>query len=87
VRSEAPLETPLFYADRVNAPHRLFDERSDRSDKSRIVERHEEGRFTERICVRLYWDDGTVETPREPIDARATVIIRQRKHGGTVISR
>ena len=24
---------------------------------------------------------GTVETPREPIDARVTVIIRQRKHG------
>jgi hypothetical protein len=31
--------------------------------------------------VRLYWDDGTVETPRQPIDAAVTTIVRQAKDG------
>ena len=31
--------------------------------------------------VRLYWDDGTVETPHYPIDAAVTMIIRQAKDG------
>jgi hypothetical protein len=31
--------------------------------------------------VRLYWDDGTVETPRQPIDASVTMIVRQAKDG------
>ena len=31
--------------------------------------------------VRLYWDDGTVETARNSIEAGVTVIIRQAKDG------
>ena len=31
--------------------------------------------------VRLYWDDGTVETPRQPIDAGVTMFVRQAKDG------
>lgn len=31
--------------------------------------------------VRLYWDDGRVETPHQPIDPAVTMIIRQAKDG------
>jgi hypothetical protein len=31
--------------------------------------------------VRLYWDDGTVETPHKPIDAGVAMVIRQAKDG------
>ena len=31
--------------------------------------------------VRLYWDDGTVETTRVPIDAEVKMIVRQAKDG------
>ena len=31
--------------------------------------------------VRLYWDDGPVETPRAPIDAEVWMIVRQAKDG------
>ena len=31
--------------------------------------------------IRLYWDDGTVETPRQPIDAAVRMIVRQAKDG------
>ena len=37
--------------------------------------------MTDAVRVRLYWDDGTVETPREPIDAEVKVIIRLAKDG------
>ena len=33
------------------------------------------------VRVRLYWDDGTVETPRQPIDAEVKMIVRQAKDG------
>ena len=31
--------------------------------------------------VRLYWDDGTVETARQPIDGTVKAIVRQAKDG------
>lgn len=31
--------------------------------------------------VRLYWEDGTIETAREPIDADARMNVRTAKHG------
>ena len=31
--------------------------------------------------VRLYWDDGTVETAHEPIEAEVKVIVRLAKDG------
>ena len=31
--------------------------------------------------VRLYWDDGTIETAHGPIDPEVTVIIRTAKDG------
>ena len=31
--------------------------------------------------VRLYWDDGTVETAQGPIDASVTTIVRLAKDG------
>ena len=37
--------------------------------------------MADALRVRLYWEDGTVETPRQPIDAGVTVIIRQAKDG------
>ena len=37
--------------------------------------------MAEALRVRLYWDDGTVETPRQPIDAGVTMIVRQAKDG------
>jgi hypothetical protein len=33
------------------------------------------------VRVRLYWEDGTVETAHQPIDAGATVIVRHAKDG------
>jgi hypothetical protein len=41
----------------------------------------ENARMAEPRRVRLYWDDGTVETPRQPIDAAVTTIVRQAKDG------
>jgi hypothetical protein len=35
----------------------------------------------EALRVRLYWDDGTVETTRVPIDAAVKMIVRQGKDG------
>jgi hypothetical protein len=35
----------------------------------------------EALRVRLYWDDGTVETTRVPIDAAVKMIVRQAKDG------
>jgi hypothetical protein len=37
--------------------------------------------MAETIRVRLYWDDGTIETARAPIDAEATIIVRTAKDG------
>lgn len=37
--------------------------------------------MAERLRVRLYWDDGTVETAHQPIDAEVTTIIRTAKDG------
>ena len=37
--------------------------------------------MADAVRVRLYWDDGTVETPRGPIDAGVRVIVRQAKDG------
>ena len=37
--------------------------------------------MAEALRVRLYWDDGTVETPHQPIDAGVTVIVRLAKDG------
>ena len=37
--------------------------------------------MAEPLRVRLYWDDGTVETARQPIDAAVTRIVRQAKDG------
>jgi hypothetical protein len=36
---------------------------------------------TDTVRVRLYWDDGTVETAHRPIDAAVTVIVRLAKDG------
>jgi hypothetical protein len=33
------------------------------------------------VRVRLYWDDGTVETTRMPIEAEVKMIVRQAKDG------
>jgi hypothetical protein len=41
----------------------------------------ENGAMAEALRVRLYWDDGTVETTRQPIDAGVTMIVRQAKDG------
>ena len=41
----------------------------------------ENAAMADALRVRLYWDDGTVETTREPIDAGVKVIIRQAKDG------
>jgi hypothetical protein len=35
----------------------------------------------EALRVRLYWDDGTLETALAPIDATVTMIVRQAKDG------
>jgi hypothetical protein len=35
----------------------------------------------ETVRVRLYWDDGTIETARAPIDAEARIIVRTAKDG------
>ena len=37
--------------------------------------------MAEALRVRLYWDDGTVETTRVPIDAEVKMIVRQAKDG------
>jgi hypothetical protein len=37
--------------------------------------------MADAVRVRLYWDDGTVETAHEPIDASVTTIIRLAKDG------
>ena len=37
--------------------------------------------MADAVRVRLYWEDGTVETPHQPIDAGVTVIIRLAKDG------
>jgi hypothetical protein len=37
--------------------------------------------MAETVRVRLYWDDGTIETARAPIDAEARIIIRTAKDG------
>ena len=37
--------------------------------------------MAEALRVRLYWDDGTVETARQPIDPGVTTIVRQAKDG------
>ena len=37
--------------------------------------------MAEALRVRVYWDDGTVETPHAPIDAAVTVIVRLAKDG------
>jgi hypothetical protein len=37
--------------------------------------------MAERLRVRLYWEDGTVETAREAIDPEVTVIVRTAKDG------
>jgi hypothetical protein len=41
----------------------------------------ENAAMADAVRVRLYWEDGTVETAHEPIDAAVTVIIRQAKDG------
>jgi hypothetical protein len=35
----------------------------------------------EALRVRLYWDDGTVEATRVPIDTTVKMIVRQAKDG------
>jgi hypothetical protein len=37
--------------------------------------------MTDTVRVRLYWDDGTIETAREPIDAAIKMIVRSAKDG------
>ena len=37
--------------------------------------------MADAVRVRLYWEDGTVETAVKPIAAEVTVIIRQAKDG------
>jgi hypothetical protein len=37
--------------------------------------------MADAVRVRLYWDDGTVETPHEPIDTNVQVIVRIAKDG------
>jgi hypothetical protein len=37
--------------------------------------------MADAVRVRLYWEDGTVETPREPIDPGVTMIVREAKDG------
>jgi hypothetical protein len=37
--------------------------------------------MTDAVRVRLYWDDGTVETAHAPIDPGVRVIIRLAKDG------
>ena len=37
--------------------------------------------MADAVRVRLYWEDGTVETPRGPIDAEVKTIVRQAKDG------
>ena len=37
--------------------------------------------MADAVRVRLYWDDGTVETAHEPIDAEVTTIVRLGKDG------
>ena len=37
--------------------------------------------MAEASRVRLYWDDGTVETARQPIEAGVTTIVRRAKDG------
>jgi hypothetical protein len=37
--------------------------------------------MTDTVRVRLYWDDGTVETAHQPIDAEVRVIVRTAKDG------
>jgi hypothetical protein len=41
----------------------------------------ENAAMAEGVRVRLYWDDGTVETTRMPIDAQVRMIVRQAKDG------
>ena len=37
--------------------------------------------MVDAVRVRLYWDDGTVETAHQPIDAEVRTIIRTAKDG------
>jgi hypothetical protein len=41
----------------------------------------ENAAMVDGVRVRLYWDDGTVETPHKAIDAGVTVIGRLAKDG------
>jgi hypothetical protein len=37
--------------------------------------------MADAVRVRLYWDDGTIETAQQPINADVRVIIRTAKDG------
>ena len=37
--------------------------------------------MADTLRVRLYWEDGTVETAHQPIDAEVRVIVRTAKDG------
>ena len=37
--------------------------------------------MAEEVRVRLYWENGTVETPHQPIDEAVRMIVRQAKDG------
>jgi hypothetical protein len=37
--------------------------------------------MADALRIRLYWEDGTVETPRQPIDPGVAVIVRLAKDG------
>jgi hypothetical protein len=37
--------------------------------------------MAETVRVRIYWDDGTIETARAPIDAEARIVARTAKDG------
>jgi hypothetical protein len=41
----------------------------------------ENAAMADAVRVRLYWDDGTVETAHQPIDPAVKVIIRTAKDG------
>jgi hypothetical protein len=41
----------------------------------------ENASMPEALRVRLYWEDGTVETARQPIETGVTMIVRQAKDG------
>jgi hypothetical protein len=40
----------------------------------------ENAAMSEPPRIRLYWDDGTVETAHQPIEAGVTLIVRDRLH-------